>query len=216
MGTERRSHPGGDVQRLETLLEAARREPTVSGSVPLLENRLERARCEQADLIRQLAHQHSRTLFVLAIRFAGCNAADDVAQEAFISLATWITKHPLSEVKRLLETPKDLQKLMCRVTARRAYDFSRKRRERAIEESEVERVVDGTPLLDPQTAIAIARLERAYASLPAMQRIAHVLHHYYEFTDADIEDTLGVKKTNSRTLVHRANLALKRAMEMKR
>jgi len=64
-------------------------------------------------------------------------------------------------------------------------------------------------------AVDIERLERAYATLPPAQRIAHVLHHYYGFTDADFEATLGLTRTNSRTLVHRAHLALKRAMEMK-
>ena len=182
----------------------------------LLEQRLARARREQADLIKQLAHQYAQILLVLAARLVGRDDAHDVAQEAFVSLAKWIARQPLHEVKVLLEDPKSMRKFMCKIASCRAYDLWRRRSRADLATSanaDVEFAVDDRAMPDPQIAIEIARLERAYATLPPAQRIAHVLHHYYGFTDADLENELGFTKTNSRTLIRRANLALQRAME---
>jgi len=177
---------------------------------------VERLRREQGHLVEQLARQHADTLFVLAARLVGRSDAGDVAQEAFISLTRWIMRKPVSEAKALLGTPDDLRKFMFRITACRAYDFWRTRScwEELPIDDEREAIPDEA-LREPHTAIELGRLERAYAALPLAQRVAHVLHHYYGFTDTDFEATLGFSKTNSRTLVCRANRALRRAMEMR-
>jgi RNA polymerase sigma factor (sigma-70 family) len=177
--------------------------------------RLEAARREQDQLLQQLAHQHADTLLVLASRLVGRDDARDVAQEAFISLARWILRKPLPEARALLGSGDELRKLMFRITTCRAYDLLRKQ---GHESARIRDAVDPECAVHecaphPHTALELARLTQAYAALPAAQRIAHVLHYYYGFTGADFEATLGITETNSRTLVHRATRALKRAME---
>ena len=107
---------------------------------------------------------------------------------------------------------------MCRITACRAFEHLR-RRENLTGASndgraEIE-VVDVSMSQRLHTTLDVERVERAYASLSPMQRIAHVLHYYYGFTDADFQLTLGISRTNSRALVSRANRALRRALENK-
>lgn len=177
------------------------------------DRQLEEARQEQSRLVREFAQEHSRSLLRLATRLVGGNDAEDVAQEAFVDLARRIKNRPAAETMALLESPEALSRLMYRITACRAYDHLRRLRRNAIADRSVdaETVVDQPP---PHRAeIDVRRVEYAYAALPPAQRVAHVLHHYYGFTDADMEATLGISKVNSRTLVRRANLALKRAME---
>jgi DNA-directed RNA polymerase specialized sigma24 family protein len=197
-------------------MERARRDAPgqpIGISEPLIEG----AHGEQARLLQQLADLHANTLLLLASRLVGRRDAHDVAQDAFISLARWIMKQPVLEARALLDAHDELSRFMFRVTACRAYDFWRKRSRRELvtdDGGEIEHIIDDRHR-DPGIALELARLDHAYAALPPAQRIAHVLHHYYGFTDADFEATLGLTRTNSRTLVRRANLALKRAMEMK-
>lgn len=152
-------------------------------------------RRERARLVKQLAGEYRTQLLMLAARLVGRDHAEDVAQQAFVRLAQRIAKRPLPEVMALLRSPPDLRKLMYRIAVCRAFEHMRRLAER------------------PELGEDAGRLEAAYASLSPMQRIAHVLHYYYGFTDADFKLTLGISKTNSRTLVCRANRALKRAME---
>lgn len=115
-----------------------------------------------------------------------------------------------------LDDPESMRKFMCKITSCRAYDLWRRRSRAEVATSadaDVELAADDRTAPDPRMAVEIARLERAYATLPPAQRIAHVLHHYYGFTDADLENELGFTRTNSRTLIRRANLALQRATE---
>ncbi|HEY6176831.1 MAG TPA: hypothetical protein VIX73_20385 [Kofleriaceae bacterium] len=159
-------------------------------------------RRERASLVRQLVHDYRTQLLVLAARLVGCDDAAAVAQEAFVRLAQRIARRPLPEVLALLRSPPDLRKLMYRITVCRAFEHLRRR--------------SGHSLAAPLPGDDVERLEAAYASLSPMQRIAHVLHYYYGFTSADFKLTLGISKANSRTLVCRANRALKRAMETMR
>jgi RNA polymerase sigma factor (sigma-70 family) len=175
-------------------------------------------RQEQATLLQQFVREYGRQLLTMATRMVGRTYAEDVAQEAFVRLAERIERRPLPEVMALLRSPTDLRKLMCRITACRAFDHLRRRESLAIapddDRGEIE-VVDVSMSQRLHTTLDVERVERAYASLTAMQRIAHVLHYYYGFTDTDFQLTLGISKTNSRTLVSRANRALRRALERK-
>jgi DNA-directed RNA polymerase specialized sigma24 family protein len=172
-------------------------------------------RGEQSRLVRQFFLDHRTQLLLLAARMVGRQHAEDVAQEAFVRLAERIAHRPLPDVMALLRSPPDLRKLMYRITACRAFEHLRRRPRWA---SAAPADDDPVPITDDaaqrlQVALDAARVERAYASLAPMQRIAHVLHYYYGFTDSDFKLTLGISKANSRTLVCRANRALKRALE---
>lgn len=205
-----------EVWELENRLQMARCEQAPDDTIHLLEVQLERARREQTRLVEYLAHHHAGALRKMAARMFGRDHGDDIAQNAFFSLQKRLTTCPLTEARELLESPAKLQNLMCRITVFRGYDFLRERGrhgELVTEPSEIEDTVDSATWSHPETAIALRRLAEAYDSLPRPQRVAHILHHYYGFTDTDFE-TLGLSKTNSRTLVYRANRKLKRAMEV--
>lgn len=208
--------PDDEVRQLERQLEAVRQDPAKGVLVQILERRLETLRSEQKELVWELAHQHASALRLLATRLVGSNEADDVAQEAFISLLRWVRAKPASEIEALLDSKNGVQRMLVRFTACRAYDLLRQRANRreqltaSGEESELRGSTAAA--LSQYLAVDIARLERAYAALPPAQRVVHVLHHYYGFTDSDFEETLGLSKANSRTLAHRARTALKAAM----
>jgi RNA polymerase sigma factor (sigma-70 family) len=167
-------------------------------------------------LIQQVADQHAALLQVAA-RLVGRNDAPDVAQEAFISLTRWIRGQSTPDIAVLLGSPTALRKIMYVVTARRAFDFWRRVHQDRLTDDRhsLDAAVDDTTRT-AETDVVLARLERAYAGLSPGQRIAHVLHHYYGFTDSELAVALKIEKTTSRTLVHRANRDLRRAMEMKK
>jgi DNA-directed RNA polymerase specialized sigma24 family protein len=191
----------------------ARRDPTQD--TPILEQMLGEARREQDELIREFVHQHARALEVLAARLVGRADAEDVAQDAFVNLVKWVQTTPVDEAMACLRSEDGLLKLMCKMTWCRAYDHLRRRKDELAGDGEqLERTVEDRSGVCSQVALDVKRVERAYRRLPPAQRIAHVLHHYYGFTDADLEATLGITKANARTLVCRANLALKAAMEI--
>jgi RNA polymerase sigma factor (sigma-70 family) len=165
-------------------------------------------------LVRRFARDHGKQLVRLAARLAGPRNAEDVAQDAFVSLAKLIDERPHDEVIALLHEPVALRKLMCTITARRAYDHLRQQRRMPPMGSEGSAgSSNGEIPLIPELRDEIQCVERAYQSLSPVQRIAHVLHCYYGFTDTELADTLAISKTNSRTLVCRATRALRRAME---
>lgn len=172
----------------------------------------------QSNLLHQFVREYGRPLLTMATRMVGRTHAEDVAQEAFVRLAERIEHRPLPEVVALLRSPTDLRKLMYRITACRAFEHLR-RRENLTGASNDDRAeieaVDVSVSQRLHTTLDVERVERAYASLSPMQRIAHVLHDHYGFTDTDFQLTLGISKTNSRTLVSRANRALRRALEKK-
>jgi DNA-directed RNA polymerase specialized sigma24 family protein len=207
-----------NVAGLARQLEKLRRNEATEEVVRSLEQRLDAIRREQNRLVWQFHRKHYETLHLLSTRLVGRNDAEDVAQEAFLSLARRIQTVPLEESMRLLRSTVELSRLMYRITTCRAYDRLRKNRVRQLNATEEIDERDGaladTSLPQPSLILDAIDLERAYRRLSPMHRIAHVLHHYYGFTDADFEATLGLDRDNSRSLVHRAQIALRRVMEV--
>lgn len=178
-------------------------------------------RSEQEYLIRQFVREHGQHLIELAARMVGRASAEDVAQEAFVRLAKRIERSPLPEVMQLLRSPSDLRRLMFRITACRAYEHLRRWYGRADQQAgagELERALEEASLQRSQHElgldVSVDAVERAYRALPPMQRLAHVLHHYYGLTDGELAAALETSPSNSRSLVCRATRALRRAMEM--
>lgn len=218
--------PGGDdAGRSEEQLPVLHRDrvalaglstPDHGAGVETHEQELMHHEQEQGQLVRGFVHEHSRWLRSLAARFVGRNHADDVAQNAFLSLVTWIRTNPPQDVMSLLRDPTQLRKFMSTLTARRAYDLLRReqrRRDQLTDDGAPREPDAGTVMTGPHAG-DIARVERAYAGLSPLQRIAHILYHYYELDHADVATVLEISVTNCRTLVCRANRALKRAMEI--
>ena len=175
--------------------------------------------CERDSLFHRFVQGHAGWLRRLATRLVGRNDGDDVAQEALVSFMKWSRTHPLQQVLELLRSAEQSKALVYTIAARRAYEHLRRRERRrdhpTVDGAEIERGTSEPAMPRLGVRADLDRLEAAYAALSPMQRIAHVLHHHYGFTDAELAETLGTSKTNSRTLVCRANRALKSAMEMK-
>jgi RNA polymerase sigma-70 factor, ECF subfamily len=177
-------------------------------------------RSEQEYLIRQFVREHGQQLIGLAARLVGRASAEDVAQEAFVRLAKRIEQYPLPDVMALLRSASDLRRLMFRITACRAYEHLRRHYVRAQAQGtgELERALDEESLQrsqhDLELDISVDAMEQAYRTLPPMQRLAHVLHHYYGLTDSELAAVLQTSPSNCRSLVFRATRALRRAMEM--
>jgi RNA polymerase sigma factor (sigma-70 family) len=191
---------------------------------PLQVNASERelaVRSEQEYLIQQFVRDHGQQLIGLAARLVGRASAEDVAQEAFVRLAKRIAESPLPEVMALLRSSEDLRRLMFRITACRAYEHLRRhygRAGQAQRSGEIERALDEESLQraqrDLELDISVDAVEQAYRTLPPMQRLAHVLHHYYGLTDSELAAVLQTSPSNCRSLVWRATRALRAAMEM--
>lgn len=201
---------------LQRQLRAAREDPDLRDLVEWLEQRLQDILNEQDRLIEAFVTSHCSALLRLAARFVGPSNAEDIAQDAFVSLNRWILVRPLEHVMRVLENRGELDRLMRCMTVRRAIEWIRKHRRpnELAAEDPVDAELAGTGWQElPRTAFEMTRLERAYEQLPPMQRVVHILHHYYGHTDTEIAQMLRLTKPCVRTLAARANFALKRAME---
>jgi len=127
-------------------LEMMRHDPTIADVVPLPTRRVAASRQEQERLISQLAREHGSALRILAARLVGANDAEDMAQDAFVSLLRWIKGRPQSQVEELFRSHDGVQRLMCRITACRAYDYLRHRSSRsAVSESDGCRILKNSP-----------------------------------------------------------------------
>ena len=205
-----------DLQALEQRLTVARQDPATRALAQILEWRLACARGEPKRLVLNVTFMGP--LRLLSARLVGGNDAEDVAHDAFVSLLSWMQATPVPEIEALLDSEDGVARLLYQLTVWRAYDHHRRkkrRREDPIAQDDRGSAGELTQVVQPPfLAPDIKRVEQAYAALTPVQRIAHVLHHYYGFTDADFENTLGWKRATSRSLVHRANQALRRAMSM--
>jgi len=179
------------------------------------ERELDHQRLEQRSLFYKLIREHSPLVRRLAARIIGQHEADDVAQEAFVSFTKWLRQRPLQDGTALLQSPLEARALLCTMAARRAYDARRRPRPvLTATGNEIEETARSRPI-DPELGLELEQLSAAYDALPLLQRIAHMLHYRYEFTDTELSATLGIPKSTCRTLVSRANRALSRAMETK-
>ena len=175
----------------------------------------EHQRLRQRTLFFRLVRKRSAWLRQLTARLVGNRDADDVAQETLVSLMKWLRRHPLPQGIALLDSPQEVEALLFTMAARRAYDVLRRRRELLTGSGgEIEQTAHA-PAVAPELGLELEELTAAYRTLKPLQRIAHVLHHRYGLTDTELAVKLGITRTGSRTLVCRANRALKRAMETK-
>ena len=176
---------------------------------------LEQLRRDQRTLLRRLYHDESPELRRLALRLVGGRDADDVAQEAFVSLIRWLGKQAPERGVALLSSPDEVRPLLFTMAVRRAYDVLRRRRDLLTESGNEIEQASRAREITPELRLEFERLNAAYRALPPLQRIAHVLHHSYGCSDSDLATTLGIPKATCRSLICRANRSLRRAMEIK-
>jgi len=169
---------------------------------------------ELRQLFKQVVTAESGLIRGLSRRLVGSNDADDVAQETFVSLMKWLRKRSVEDALDFLRCGSGVRPLLCTIAIRRAFDARRRRHHAKVEtDGDIEGSAPDRAVRSPHVGFELLRLETAYEALPPMQRIAHVLHYHYGFTDADLSATLEIAKSTCRTLIRRARLMLKSAME---
>jgi RNA polymerase sigma factor (sigma-70 family) len=173
---------------------------------------------QEQQRIDQFLRRELRWFHVMAGRMAGWADAEDVVQDACIHLLWCIRRMPRSESSKTLASDGALRALMSTITSRRAFDLLRKKQRKkehvTADGASLEWGDDGS-MQRSQAALDVTRLERVYSAMRPIQRVVHVLHHFYGFTARDCATTLNLTESNVETLICRATEMLKHAMEVK-
>lgn len=154
---------------------------------------------------RLIARHTPKVLAVCARVLGDRTAAEDAAQETFLKL--WRTADRWKPGAAKFET------WLYRVATNACIDRLRQRRPEAPEEDAPD-LADAAPLAD---AAMIARertraVERALATLPDRQRMAIVLCHYQELSNAEAAAVLALSVDALESLLARARKSLKESL----
>jgi len=154
----------------------------------------------------RLIARHSSRVYAVCVRMMGDRAsAEDAAQETFLKL--WRSADRWKPGRAKFET------WLYRVAANACIDRLRQRRPEAPAEDAPE-IADEAPLADQGLVAAERRraVEAALASLPDRQRIAIVLCHYQELSNAEAAAALEVSVDALESLLARARRSLKESL----
>lgn len=154
----------------------------------------------------RLIARHSARVFAVCLRMMGDRAsAEDAAQETFLKL--WRSADRWRPGRAKFET------WLYRVAANACIDRLRQRRPEAPVE-EAPEIADEAPLADQGLVAAERRraVDAALAALPDRQRIAIVLCHYQELSNADAAAALDVSVDALESLLARARRSLKESL----
>ncbi|MDA1267203.1 MAG: sigma-70 family RNA polymerase sigma factor [Planctomycetota bacterium] len=167
--------------------------------------------------LERLADRHGGRLLALGTRFCGSrDEAEDLVQEVLLAAYRgWPEFDGRSSVSTWLYT----------IAARACTRMHRLRAGQPARQESLDEVLPfgetrmallpvqaGTPLDEAVGAEARARVEAAIAALPEDQRLPMVLHTLVGFSLAQVGEVLGVKQATVKTRLHRARLALRRAL----
>lgn len=154
----------------------------------------------------RLIARHSPKILAVCIRMLGDRpAAEDCAQETFLKL--WRTADRWTPGRAKFET------WLYRVATNACIDRLRRRRPDAAEEDGLE-VADTAPLaIDGLIAAERTRtVDAALGALPERQRLALVLCHYQEMSNADAAAVMEVSVDAFESLLARARRSLKESL----
>lgn len=204
-GTARGAFRREDARRMNetgrvgvTSLETERSSPGDDPDLPLL------LRVAQGDerAYSVLVDRHLGRIFGLARRVLGNeHDAEDVAQEAFLKV--WRHADAWEPGRARFET------WLYRVALNLCYDRLRRRREVTVEEFP-DTADDAPSVIEVHAGRDIAReVEAALARLPERQRMAVLLCHYQELSNAEAADLLDISVDALESLLARARRALR-------
>ena len=172
---------------------------------------------DAATAVEQLMESEGRKMFGLALKLCRSRPdAEDLVQEIFLqAYRKWDQFEGRSEPSSWLYT---IASRLC----------MRRQRPRAGEPQRLESLsellpvgeelvpqipgTDDTPLDEHLRREARDRVEKALAELPVHLRLPVVLKDIAELSVAQVAEVLGIKQATVKTRVHRARLALRRAM----
>ena len=165
---------------------------------------VEQARSGDAGAFRRLVEKYQDRVFGLAVRVAGREEADEVAQDVF--LRVWRALPRFRNDARF-------STWLYSIAYRRSCDAlgsARTRRHRERDLDTAGAVASPSP---PERDPRARRIGQLVASLSEAQRAAITLFYYQDQTLADVALTLGMPEGTVKTHLHRARAALRRAFE---
>ncbi|MEZ6186413.1 MAG: RNA polymerase sigma factor [Planctomycetota bacterium] len=164
---------------------------------------------DEAAFSQLLRRNHTRVLS-LAFRYLNDRAAaEDVAQEAFLKVYT---------TKERYEPRAPFGAYLLRIASNLCLSKLRRRKVRAV----VGEPEDGAPEPVDPTPVAVERLESnelyarvraAVDELPERQRLAILLNKFEGMDYQGVADQLGLSVAATKSLLHRARMALKERLE---
>lgn len=155
----------------------------------------------------RLIARHSPKILAVCIRMTGeRTSAEDCAQETFLKL--WRSADRWRPGRAKFET------WLYRVATNACIDRLRQRRPETAAEDAAE-VADGAPLAEDGLIAQERRrsVEAALGALPERQRLAVVLCHYQEMSNADAAAVMEVSVDALESLLARARRSLKESLE---
>jgi RNA polymerase sigma-70 factor (ECF subfamily) len=152
----------------------------------------------------RLIARHSAKILAVCVRMIGDrSAAEDCAQETFLKL--WRTADRWTPGRAKFET------WLYRVATNACIDRLRQRRPESADDEAAAEIPDERPLAVDGLIAAERRrsVEAALGALPDRQRLAVVLHHYQEMSNADAAAVMEVSVDAFESLLARGRRSLK-------
>lgn len=151
----------------------------------------------------ELVRLHQRRAYAVARAIVGSHEdAEDVVQEAFL--------HAYRALDRFI-AGQPFGAWVNRITANAAFDLTRRRKVRAVEELPA---TLANPLFDPAEQDELRmRLSDAVSRLSERQRAVVLLHDVEGFQHAEIGELLGIPEGTCRSDLHHARNTLRRMLE---
>lgn len=163
-----------------------------------------------ASTVGELVERHKLLVYRRALRICRGNAtlADEVFQESFVRLFTWLRSHPNAF------SPEDFPRLLSAFAARSAVDLMRRERHVASPPPEVAALLEQEAAPDLAWA-SRADIEGLLKTLDTRSREVIELSYLREMSAADVAAALHISPTHVRVLRHRALRALRRSIEIR-
>ena len=164
---------------------------------------VEAAQRGSTEAFGQLVRLHQRRAYMVARAIVGSHEdAEDVVQDAFL--------HAYRALDRFIKG-QPFGAWVNRITANAAFDLTRRRKVRAVEELPA---TLANPFFDPAEQDELrTRLSAAVEQLGERQRTVVLLHDVEGFQHAEIGEMLGIPEGTCRSDLHHARNALRRALK---
>lgn len=167
-------------------------------------------RDDLASTVGELVERHKVLVYRRALRICGGNPtlADEVFQESFIRLFTWLRSRPEAL------SPEDFPRLLSAFAARSAIDLMRRERHVTSPPPEVATLLGQGADVDLAWA-SRAEIEELLKTLDTRSRKVIELSYLQEMSAADVAATLHISPAHVRVLRHRALRTLRRTIEIR-